>query len=112
MVEGSQHHIVADKCPIPDENAALVLKLAPHVDKDIFANVDILSAVGVKGREKPEALIHRPAGQFGKQRPQLSRLMVAPIDLRGNPQSLLADAVHELVGLASAVHRLAAVQML
>lgn len=61
MVERGQHHIVADEGAVANVNAALILELAAHVEKDALPNVDIFPAVGIKGWEKPEALVHRLA---------------------------------------------------
>ena len=111
MVQGGQHHVVADEGTVVDVDAALVLELAAHVDKDMFADVDVLSAVGIKGWEQPEALVHRLADELGEEGAQLRRLVVAAVDLRRNAQGLLADAVHEQMGLAAPLYRLPAVQM-
>ena len=112
VVEGSQHHIVADECAVPEVNAALILEFAAHVDKDVFPDVDVFAAVGMEGREEPEALVHRLADELGEEFPQLLRRVVAGVDLGGDAQGLLADAVHELVGLTAALHRLSLIEMI
>ena len=112
VVQGSQHHIVADEGAVLDENAPLILELAAHVDEDLFADVDVLAAVRVKGREQPKALIHRLADELGEELPQLLRRVVAGVDLGGDAQGLLAGPVHELMGLAPRLHRFPAAEVI
>ena len=111
MVQRGQDHIVPDQGAVSDKNSALILKFAAHVDKDMFADVDILPAVGVERRKQGKALIHRLADKLRKQGPQLLWLMVASVDLCRDPQRLLADAMHEQVCLTAAGNRFSAVQM-
>lgn len=111
MVQRGQNHVVTDQGTVSDKNSALVLKFAAHVDKDPFPDMDVLPAVGVEGREQSKALVHRLTDELGKQGPQLLRLMVASVDFGCNPQGLLADTMHEQVGLTAAGNRFSAVQM-
>ena len=76
MVQRGQDHIVPDQGAVSDKNSALILKFAAHVDKDMFADVDILPAVGVERRKQGKALIHRLADKLRKQGPQLDRKSV------------------------------------
>ena len=110
MIQGSQYHIVPNKGSVPDENASLVLKLAPHVEEYPFTHMDVLAAVGVEGGKEGEAVVHRSADELGKELPHLLRGMVAAVQPGGKRQSLLAHSVHELVHLASPCHRFAAVK--
>ena len=102
---------MADERAVSDKNAALILEFAAHVDKNVFADVDVLSAVSVKRREQREALIHRSADELGKEGAQFLRLVGAAIDLSGDAQGLLADAVHKLMCLATSLYRGSAVQV-
>ena len=61
MVERGQHHIVADEGAVADVNAALILELAAHIEKDVLPDVDVFPAVGIKGRKQAKALVHRLA---------------------------------------------------
>ena len=112
VVQSGQHHIVANQDAVADENAPLILKLAAHVDKDMLADVDVLTAVRVEGREQREALIHWLAGQPGEQDAQLLRRMVAAVDLRREAQRLLTGPVHEQMRLAPVLYGFSAVQIL
>ena len=67
MVQCGQHHVMADQRTVSDKNAALILEFASHVDKHVFTDMNVLSAVGVKGREQSKALIHRLADQLGEK---------------------------------------------
>ncbi len=111
VIQSGQHHIVADQRTVPDENAALVLKFAAHVDKDMLSQVDVLSTVSIKGRKQPKSVIYRLTDELRKKGPQLLRRMITAIDLRCNFQSLLTDAVHKQMGLAAPLYRLSAAQM-
>ena len=111
MIQRGQHHVMADEGAISDENAPLILEFAAHVDEDTLSDMDILSAVGIKGRKHRKALVHRLADQPGEQGPQLLRLMAAAVDFRCDLQRLLTDAVHEQMGFAAAFYRFSAVQV-
>ena len=62
MIEGCQHHIVADQRPVPDEDSTLILEPAAAVDKYIFANRDVFAAVGLERRKHAKGFVHLPAG--------------------------------------------------
>ena len=86
---------MADQGAVSDKNAALILKLATHVDKHVFSHMDVLSTVRVKRREQGKGLIYRPAGQFGEKGPQFFRFMISMVDFRCNFQGFLADPMHK-----------------
>ena len=48
MVNGCKHYIVSNERTVPNDNAALILKMAAGIDKHIFPNRDIFSEVRVK----------------------------------------------------------------
>ena len=58
VVERDQHDIMAYECAFIDDDAALILELAAHVDKDALANHGVLSAVGVERWKHPNTLRH------------------------------------------------------
>lgn len=58
VVDGCQHHIMANERTVPDGYTALILKMASGIDKHIFANVNIFPEVCVKGRKQAKAVIH------------------------------------------------------
>ena len=97
MVQGSQHHIVADEGAVSDGDASLVLKVAAGVEKHIAANGDVLAVVGIEGREQTEALAHRLADEFREQPYHLLRLMVGKIQFRRQLLRPLAGDAHILV---------------
>lgn len=111
MIESGQYHVVPDEGTVFNENAALVLKLAAHIDEDVFSHMDVFAAVGIEGGEQSEGLVHRPPDQLRKEGPQLLRRVVAAVYFSCDAQGFLTDAMHEQMGLAAALHRLSAVQM-
>ena len=64
VIERGKYHAVAYKSSVAYFDAALVLKVAAAVDEHIAAQLDVLAAVGVKRREKAEALFHGAAGKL------------------------------------------------
>ena len=104
VVQGSQYHVVADEGAVADVDAHLVLEFAAHVDKNVFSNVDVFPTIGIEGGKQAKALIHRGTDELREEGTQFLRLVIAAVDLGGDAQRLLADAVHELVGLAAALH--------
>ena len=56
MIDGAQGGIVAYQAVVANEDAALVLKLAPGIDERALAHHCILAEVGVERREHTHAL--------------------------------------------------------
>ena len=64
VIEGGKHHLMADQCAVAYRNAALILKTAACVDEYVFSDGDILSAVGIKGREQGKGGVHSLADEL------------------------------------------------
>ena len=54
MINRSKDYIMSDQSPVIDGNSPLVLKPAAAVNKNIFADRDILSAVCIEGGNIPK----------------------------------------------------------
>ena len=52
MVQCGKHHIVPQQRAISDGDAPLVLDFDARIEKYILSDLQILSAVGVKGRKE------------------------------------------------------------
>lgn len=92
----------ADQRPIPDIDAAMILKVAATVDKDIFADVDVFAALRVKGWEQGEAFVDLLPGQFGKESADFFRLVIALIENGGDLHRFKRQLDHVLVGFRAA----------
>ena len=57
MIDGGQHDMGTDEHPIADVNATLVLEMATAVDKNIFADVNVLTTFRIKRREHCEGFV-------------------------------------------------------
>ena len=61
--------------------AALILKLTAGINKNIFADCDIFSAIRIKRREKPERFVDFFSGKFREDFYNFFRCMVFIIKL-------------------------------
>jgi len=64
MINRSKDYIMSDQSPVIDGNSPLVLKPAAAVNKNIFADRDILSAVCIEWRKYPERDVHWLSCEF------------------------------------------------
>ena len=62
MVEGCQHDAVSDQGAVSDHDAALILKFAVRIDKNVFPDGDVLAEIRVKRREQTEIPVNRFSG--------------------------------------------------
>ena len=94
VVEGGYHAVMADEHVIANGDSALVLKFAAGIDEHPFADADVLAAVSIKRREKPETLMDFTAGQLRHQGDDFGMVMIGVVNLHGDSDSLLTELVH------------------
>jgi hypothetical protein len=58
------------------------------VDEHIASDADVLAEVGIEGRQQPERLVHRGAGQAPEQGAHLARAAVTRVHLGDDALSL------------------------
>ena len=80
MVDSGQHNVMTDECALVDGDAALVLKLAPHVDEHPLTNDGVLAAVGMERWEHTYRLGYLSAPKLFQQYVQFFRRMILTID--------------------------------
>ena len=97
VVERRKDDVVPDEAAVAERDAALVLKAAPRVDKDVFADLDVFAEVGVDGRKEAEAVVHPISDQPRHQCPQFFVRMVCAVDRSGRFARLVGGFVHKLV---------------
>ena len=66
MIQRRKCRMMADQHIIPDLNTTLILHGAAGIDKYIFTNMNILSAIGVKRRNEPQGFIDWGICELGK----------------------------------------------
>lgn len=67
MIERRENDVVADLAAVSDRHPSVVLEVAAGVDEDLPAQVDVLTEVGVEGREDPQRGIDPAAEQLREQ---------------------------------------------
>lgn len=87
---------MADLATIAYVHPSMILKMAASIDKDLLAEVDVPSEIGIERRENPQRRIYRAAKQAGKQLPHLIGRMKRSIQLEGDATSLFAHPVHKI----------------
>ena len=89
VVECGEYGIVADQSAVIDCDSALILESAAGVNEYVFSDLNILSAVGIEGREETKGRIDRASGQAFHNLPYFVRSMIGAIELRRNSQCFL-----------------------
>ena len=97
VVQGGQHHAVAQQGPVPDGDAGLVLEVAAGVDEYVGPDGDVLPVIGVEGGKQAEAGANRPAGEFGEETDHLFRFVVRAVEPGGELQGPLRGLAHVLM---------------
>ncbi len=96
MIERCKNYIVTYLATLSEGNSTMILKMAPGIDKNVPPDMDILSEIGIKRREKTHRIIDFPSEESRKQRPNLFLRMILPVQLERNTSSLIALFVHKL----------------
>ena len=97
MVERRNYDLMPNQTSVADFDAALVLKTAAGIDEYAPADGNILTEIGIKGREQRKAFPRLLADELRKQSANLLRGMKIPVDFRRNPPRFLRRTVHEPV---------------
>ena len=108
VVHRGEDHVAADHGAVPKDDAPLVVEVAAGVDEHPFAHGDVFAAVGVKGREEAEALVHRLADELGEDVPNFRLGVVLAVEVAGQTHGLLVELSHKLMKLAAALNGRAA----
>ena len=64
VIDGADSAVMPYQAVVADGNAAPILKGAAHIYKGAFAYRGAFPAVGIEGREEPEAAVERLAGKL------------------------------------------------
>jgi len=90
VVDGGQHHPVADQCVVPDVDAALILKIAAGIDEHVLSQVNVPPEVCIEGRKHGHAVIYRLARQLRHDFYDFSLRVVLRVQLHGLANGVLA----------------------
>ena len=93
MVNGCKYYIVSNESAVPNDNAALILKMAAGIDKHIFSNRNIFSEVGVKRRKQAERIVNLFSCELFHKLPQFCRSMVTVVDFHPDLDCLLKKRI-------------------
>ena len=107
VIESGNHAVVPNKDIIANSDSALILEFASGIDEHPFADSDVLSAVGIEWREKPETLMDFSARQLRHQGYDLIVGVIGIVNLHGYADGLLTQFVHFGMDRASAGNNLA-----
>lgn len=111
VIDGSQYHVVTDQGVITNVDTALILKTAAGIEENIFPDVDIHAAVGVKGWEQVEAVGNTLSGQMGYDFSDFLRCMISIVQFHGDFQGALSKRAHKAVNFGAWNNGMTAVGM-
>ncbi len=104
VIECGDDGFGTDQRTVADCYAALVLKLTAGIDKYVFAEFQILSAIGIKRRKHVRSLGKLSAGQPLHQQLYFFRRAIGVVQLCRNLHRLVGKKGHVLVHLAKCKH--------
>lgn len=102
VVEGGKYDPMTYLATVAEGNASVVLEVTAVVNEYIFAQVDILSKVGIDGREEPYRSRYGLAGELSEQFAYFVGGMVRAVQLAGDASGLVAHPVHEFTDFGAA----------
>ena len=95
VIERRENDVVADLAAVSDRHPSVVLEVAAGVDEDLPAQVDVLTEVGVEGREDPQRGIDPAAEQLREQCADLIGGVIFGVQAAGDAPGLVAHLVHQ-----------------
>ena len=93
MVERRNDCLRTDQHIVADFDSALILELASGVDEHALADLRVLAAVRVEGREKTERLVNLARRQPRHERTHFLGRMIRAVQFGRNLQRLLLQGV-------------------
>ena len=99
MVERGEHDIVPYLTSVANDNAAMILKMAAGIDKDILPDSDILTEIRVEWWKDTQRWRYLVTEQFRKKRTHFLRSMISCIQPESNLACGIAHLVHKLMYL-------------